>query len=122
MPGKLTQINDSVVVVVDLQEKFLEHVDRILYGFHDAGRKPEQFGATLFCFGCYLGEVLVRNNGAVWLLKDESNMGDFADWPIIFQLQSGTFCNPVGKAFKCLANGSEDSLSYFYAVFSQEDI
>ncbi len=27
-------------------------------------------------------------------------------------------CNPIGKAFKRLENGPEDSLGYFYQVFT----
>jgi hypothetical protein len=79
-----------------------------------------EVGETVFLFGCYVGEVLVRQQGAKWVMPDEkaakigfSMMGVQMPW--------GGFWNPIGKAIKLLENGNEDSVAYFYVVATTRD-
>jgi hypothetical protein len=37
---------------------------------------------------------------------------------MLVELGEHRWCNPIGKAFKRLENGPEDSLRYFYTVFA----
>jgi hypothetical protein len=105
--------------VLDYSPDSLMDVDRILGGFHDDGVSTETVASTLFCFGCYVGEVFVRNAGAVWRLADETSMAGLAGFPLVIETGPQTFANPIGKVFKRVDNGIEDALPYFYSVFSR---
>jgi len=104
---------------LDFSPGSLNAVDQIVEQMRQGGVTAEQVGETLFGFGCYVGEVFVRHNGAKWCLADETPMKDFAGVPMVVELESDNLCNPIGKVFKRLENGDEDSLPYFYHVFTK---
>jgi hypothetical protein len=110
---------DVSQAVLDYTADSLTAVDRILGGFHDDGVSTEAVASTLFCFGCYVGEVFVRNAGAVWRLADETSMAGLAGFPLVIETGPQNFANPIGKVFKRVENGIEDALPYFYSVFSR---
>ncbi|HEV3158112.1 MAG TPA: hypothetical protein VGZ00_12270 [Candidatus Baltobacteraceae bacterium] len=105
-------------VDLDYSPESLATVDAIIEQMRNDGIPVDKVGESLFSFGCYVGEVLVRNDGAFWRdteltpLKDK--MGLFS---LIVELGNGSFCNPIGKVFKRLENGSVDSLPQFYEIF-----
>jgi hypothetical protein len=105
-------------VKLDYSVASLEEVDRIIEGLRQDGCTSDQVGETLFGFGCYLGEVLVRQAGGQWRNAADTSMADFAGFPLVVQLGDDSFCNPIGKTFKRLENGEEDNLPYFYRVFT----
>lgn len=102
---------------LDYSPESLQKVDDIIERFRQGGAKEDDNATTLFLFGCYLGEVLVRNCGARWVSANEE-LRVLDDWPMFVQLPWGTFCNPLRKPYKRLTNGLEDSLPYFYQLFS----
>ena len=108
-------------VDLDFSPESIAAVDEIIEQLRQDGVTEEQVGETLFGFGCYLGEVLVRRNGAVWRASDDTPMRNAAGFQMVVDLGSDKFCNPIGKAFKRLANGQEDSLPYFYQVSTQAE-
>jgi hypothetical protein len=105
---------------LDYSPESLEQVDEIIEGFRQEGQSSESISGTLFFFGCYVGEVFVRNVGAVWRNSEETPMKGVAGSPIVVELPGGSICNPVGKVFKRLENGREDYLPYFYQVFAAQ--
>lgn len=97
---------------LDFSIESLGIIDRLLGRFHDAGDDPERMAETLFQFGSYIGEVIVRNAGGKWLtVPDEHPLG--GHWPLV-EMPQQRLVNPVGKAFKRVRNGPEDSIPYFY--------
>jgi len=77
--------------------------------------KIEAVQNTLFVFGCYLGEVLVRNADGEWLATAGTPMAGNTPYPLVVRMKrSGAICNPIGKVFKRFENGPEDSLPAFY--------
>ncbi len=106
-------------VDLDYSPNSLHVVDQIVDGFHRDGVTLDRIGSTLFCFGCYVGQVFVRNNGGRWRATDEAGCTAMTDLPLVVQLGPDNFCNPIGKVFKRLENGEEDNLPYFYQVFTQ---
>jgi hypothetical protein len=93
-------------------------VDEILGKFHDAGDDPERMAETLFRFGAYIGEVIVRIMGGSWVrLADEHPLGG-AGWPVV-RLGSEHFVNPIGKAYKRVQHGGAESITYFYHALVQ---
>ena len=108
-------------VHLDYSPDSLTQVDEIIEGFRQEGQTSESIDATLFSFGCYVGEVFVRNAGGAWKNTDETPMKGVAGSPIVVELPNGTICNPVGKVFKRLENGRENYLPYFYQVFASQE-
>lgn len=104
-------------VHLDYTPQSLELVDQILDRFHQERLGSDLVAETLWGFGCYLGEVLVRNAGGRWIATPADARGRF-DFPIVLQ-RDERLCNPIGKAFKRVDNGPEDSLVFFYTVFGQ---
>jgi hypothetical protein len=106
-------------VHLDYSPASLGEVDRILGKFHAEGLTEDQMGATVFSFGCYVGEVLVRNNSGRWVMPGQSalsklGLGDSN--MMVVELPDGGVWNPIMKAFKLLKNGESDSVAYFYRV------
>ena len=106
-------------VTLDYSEKSLETIDRIIGGFHDEGVNVEDIAATMFGFGCYVGEVFVRNSGAQWRAATEHEIENMYGVPLILELGENGTVNPIGKVIKRVENGDEDNLSYFYRVFTR---
>jgi hypothetical protein len=63
-----------------------------------------------------VGEVFVRNAGGVWKNIDETSLKGGSRFPIVVELSNGVVCNPIGKVFKRLVNGSGDGLPFFYQL------
>lgn len=103
---------------LDFSPASLHLVDGIIERFRREGQTFEAISETLFCFGCYVGEVFVRNAGAVWRDAEVAPEG-FTTAPLVIELSSDMICNPIDKVVKRLENGEVDSLSYFYFAFTQ---
>lgn len=89
-------------------------------GFHAEGLTPDQIGETVFAFGCYVGEVLVRNNGGRWVMPGRSALAKLGgSQTMVVELPNGDVWNPIGRAFKLLQNGEPDSVVSFYRVATQ---
>jgi hypothetical protein len=102
---------------LDYTPDSLTLVDTIFDGFRADSVTSDQIAETLFSFGCYVGEVLTRHAGGRWreTAEDEQSV---VGWPMVVDLGSQRWCNPIGKAFKRLENGQENSLRHFYTVFA----
>jgi hypothetical protein len=106
-------------VALDYSVASLKNVDDIIEGMRSEGSTCQQIAETLFGFGCYVGEVFVRQAGGSWRATESTPMAKFGGFPLVVHMPNGSYCNPIGKAFKRLENGVEDSLPYFYTVFSK---
>ena len=100
---------------LDYSPASLRHVDAIIEDMRRDGAPLDAVGETLFGFGTYVGEVFVRNAGAVWIDFDESHR-KFTSHAFGIELPGGAVRNPLGKVFKRFANGAEDSVEFFYQV------
>jgi hypothetical protein len=105
-------------LTLDYSPSSLKEVEKVILGFRQSGLTMNEVGETVFVFGCYVGEVIVRNQGASWTAPDEKLQKMGFDLMGV-RLKDGTFLNPIGKAMKLLRNGSEDSLVYFYASLAE---
>jgi hypothetical protein len=88
-------------------------VDRILGGFHDSNLDSSQVAETLFAFGAYVGEVMVRAAAGRWVEMPAGH--PLSGWPVI-ELPSGVLGNPIGKVFKRVDLGDSENLPFFYQV------
>ena len=104
-------------IELDYTPASLASVDQIIEGFRKDGVSAEQMMETLFAFGCYVGEVLIREYDARWRLTSETRMKDVSGFPLVVEFGTENFCNPLGRVYKRMANGDVDSLVGFYESF-----
>lgn len=103
-------------VTLDYSPASLGEIDKIIQDFHKQGLSDDKIGETVFVFGCYAGEVFVRNRKAVWANPaDVMPAGIAKNFPfMVVKLPGGQVWSPITKAFGELHNGSEDSLAFLY--------
>ena len=109
-------------VKLDYSVRSLRHIDDILEGYYQEHLTVDDLWLSLFCFGCYVGEVIVRNNrGARWISLPKDRYESELDTGMVVRLATGTTVNPIGKAEKRMLNGDIDQLQYFYKALVEDD-
>lgn len=98
---------------LDYSVASLRVVDGIVQGLRRGNPDEERVAQTLFGFGAYLGEVLVRRAGAEWVDFDEREQELFGQ-PVGVRMPDGRIWNPIGRVAKRFAGGAEESLHTFY--------
>lgn len=101
---------------LDYSVESLRLVEKQLDAFADQGMETEQIASTLFCFGCYVGEVLIRHIPGRWVRTDASQMKGLTPWPMVIETVKGDCWNPIGKVFKRFEEGAGEDLTYFFNV------
>lgn len=92
----------------------LRVVDFLIDGLRKGGAEREHVRGTLFGLGAYVGEVLVRRAGAVWVDFDDDQRAYFGQ-PVGIRMPDGRVWNPLGKIDNRFDSGDpEDSLRTFY--------
>jgi hypothetical protein len=92
-------------VALDYSVASLEAVDRIIEDIRASGGNIDTYAETMFCFGCYVGEVFVRRARGRWIATPEDQLKVFGMRLIVELPPRGQLCNPIAKAFKRLHNG-----------------
>jgi hypothetical protein len=116
---KVKKLDD---VTLDYSVGSLRRIDEILGRFHAEHVTVADVSVTLFCFGCYVGEVITRNSrGARWIGLAENETESELDTGMVVKLASGTIVNPIAKVEKRMLNGEIDQLQYFYKVLVEGD-
>lgn len=105
-------------IELDFSPASLHQVDGILDGFRDAG--SDIMAESIFIFGCYLGEVMVRHAGYVWV-DTPADLAKHLGVLTVYHPGTQSHANPINKAFKRVDYGDPDNLPYFYHVFTSED-
>lgn len=96
----------------DFSPGTLAAVDDLLGAWGGSGQRSRR--NTITAAGAYVGEVIVRNvPGSRWVLLPEV----FGDVPVVEVPGSG-HNNPIGKAFKRVENGPEDSVRFFFEALA----
>ncbi len=106
-------------ITLDYSVESLAKLDAIIEGLRQDGVSAQEVAETLFSFGCYVGEVFVRNAKGRWRLASETPMARASGFPLVIQLGADTYCNPIGKVFKRLEEGPEHELTHFYRAFAK---
>lgn len=94
----------------------LEILDAILDAWHAKNAPVDRIGETLFTFGCYLGEVFVREVGAKWVVLEAEEGEGYA--PMLLELGERGLADPIGKVRGRVVNGKEDFLPYYFAALT----
>lgn len=126
LPANAPLFADDIVDVarrvsgVDLDYSIasLDHVDALIAGFRSQGVTEERFAETLFGFGCYVGEVMVRCAEGSWTTSVGTALEAYASFPLLVSLPPDNLSNPIGKVFKAFRSGESDSVAEFYRVMT----
>ena len=106
-------------VDLDYSEESLEYLSAVIDGWRSEQQVPlQEIASVLLTFGCYVGEVFVRNAGAKWLQAPE---GTDTAFPLLLELQGGTVCRPIDKVFQFFEDGDEEDLTSFYQTYTSSD-
>ncbi|MGA4840037.1 hypothetical protein [Streptomyces sp. G45] len=98
---------------LDFSVRSLRVVDFVLDGLRGSGRGRAEVAGPLFGFGAYVGEVLVRRAGAVWVDFDDGQRRFFGQ-PVGVRMPDGRVWSPLGKVVNRYEAGAEESLQLFY--------
>jgi hypothetical protein len=91
-------------VHLDYSLESLQAVDDILEAMRRDGMTSARMGETMFGFGCYIGDVLVRSAGARWVDAAGTEMNGIG-FPMVVQLPNGRPFDAIGLAFGRLDEG-----------------
>jgi hypothetical protein len=103
-------------VHLDFSVASLGQVDRIVARMRREVGTRSRLTETLFGFGCYVGEVFVRNHGGQWRSTGETPLEDSSRVPMVIQLGPQQYCDPISQVFTRFEGGSKHSLLQFYRV------
>lgn len=98
---------------LDFSVASLRVVDFLIDGLRKGDRERAALGGALFGLGAYVGEVLVRRAGAVWVDFDASQR-EFFGQAVGVRMPDGRVWSPLGKVLNRFDLGKEESLQTFY--------
>ena len=105
-------------IELDFSPASLQQVDEILDGFRQAG--SDFLAESIYVFGCYLGEVMVRHAGYQWVETPDDLVRHLGRLTV-YHPGTRSHANPIDKAFKRVDYGDPDNLPYFYRVFTADN-
>lgn len=106
---------------LDYSTQHLDFVDQFLQTFSDEGLSVNDFAETIFVAGCYVGEIMIRNNEGSWVRQEEAGLPEGVSMmPIVVKLPNGNTVDPIAKAFKRFYYGDIENIQYFYQVFTAD--
>lgn len=101
---------------LDFSVASLRVVDFLIAGLRKGDRGRDEVAGALFGLGAYVGEVLVRRAGAVWIDYDKDQRAYFGQ-SVGVRMPDGRVWNPLGKVINCFeaaTDAAEESLQTFY--------
>ena len=110
----VTRVTARHRLPLDYSVASLRVVDFLVDGLRKGGADRERAHDTLVGLGAYVGEVLVRRAGAVWVDLDDRQRAWFGQ-PVGVRMPDGRVWNPLGKVVNRFEEGGPDeSLQTFY--------
>ncbi|MFJ9033936.1 hypothetical protein ACIRQP_36745 [Streptomyces sp. NPDC102274] len=101
---------------LDHSVRSLGVVDFLVEGLRKGGADREGAPDALFTLGAYVGEVLVRRAGAVWVDFDAAQRAYFGQ-PVGVRMPDGRVWDPLGKVVNRFeVGGPGKSLQIFYLM------
>ncbi|GAB2997844.1 hypothetical protein GCM10023080_074740 [Streptomyces pseudoechinosporeus] len=113
--GFVTRVTARNRLPLDYSVASLRVVDFLVDGLRKGDVERERVAGTLFGLGAYVGEVLVRRAGAVWVDFDAEQRAYFGQ-PVGVRMPDGRVWNPLGKVANRFEMGREESLQTFYLL------
>jgi hypothetical protein len=110
---------ESYDAALDYSPESLETLDAEIESLREEGLDGEATAEVLFVFGCYLGEVMVRQLKGTWVPTPRSPLRDLSPWPMVVTLADGSAWDTIGKVYKRLELGDSEFLPAFFAWAAQ---
>jgi hypothetical protein len=110
---------DEWDTALDYSPASLELLDAEIDTLREDGEDGEAAAELLFVFGCYLGEVLVRQLGGAWAVTALSALRGVSPWPMVVVLPDGSSWDAIGKAYKRLELGDGEYLPAYFVAAAQ---
>lgn len=112
IPSNASRFADDIIeaaheisgVDLDYSVASLDAVGPIIQGMVDDHCSIADVAETLFGFGCYVGEVFVRNGRGSWRATADDQERDMFGFPLVVQVPPESVCNPIGRVFSRLEN------------------
>ncbi|MYW68471.1 hypothetical protein GTY65_31000 [Streptomyces sp. SID8379] len=98
---------------LDYSVASLRVVDFLIDGLRKGSAERARIDVVLFGLGAYVGEVLARRAGAVWVDLDEAQRAYFGQ-RVGVRMPDGRVWSPLGKVVNRYEVGAEESLQTFY--------
>ncbi|MFF0425587.1 hypothetical protein [Streptomyces sp. NPDC004520] len=93
----------------------LRVVDRLVDGLRLGGAGREDMAGVLLGLGAYVGEVLVRKAGAVWVdLPSEHLLRGVFGHSVAVRMPDGRVWNPLGRTVNRFEAGPKESLHTYF--------
>ncbi|MGW6396462.1 hypothetical protein ACWFR1_39555 [Streptomyces sp. NPDC055103] len=100
---------------LDYSATSLRIVDRLIDGLRRGGTGRDSVAGPLLGLGAYVGEVLVRQAGAVWVdLPPEHPLRPVFAHPVGARMPDGRIWNPLGRVVNRFERGPEESLQIYF--------
>ncbi|MER7947967.1 hypothetical protein ABTY59_11355 [Streptomyces sp. NPDC096079] len=117
MAGRAAEFVEGVGarLPLDYSVGSLRVVDRIVDGLRQGGGGREDVAGALFGLGAYVGQVLVRQAGAVWVdLPDGHLLRPVFRYPVAVRMPDGRLWNPLGRTVNRFEIGPKESLHLYF--------
>ncbi|MGH4028134.1 hypothetical protein ACQB60_04260 [Actinomycetota bacterium Odt1-20B] len=115
--GFVAEVTSRNRLPLDYSVQSLRVVDFVVEGLRKGGKERQDVEPVLSGLGAYVGEVLVRRAGAVWVDFDEEQRAYFGQ-PVGVRMPDGRVWSPLGKVVNLYESGgeggAEESLQTFY--------
>ncbi|NBM16201.1 hypothetical protein GUY61_11225 [Streptomyces sp. GC420] len=111
----VTRVTARNRLPLDYSVASLRVVDFVVDGLRKGKADRERVAGTLFGLGVYVGEVLVRRAGAVWVDFDADQQAYFGQ-SVGVRMPDGRVWNPLGRVVNRYEVGREESLQTFYLL------
>jgi hypothetical protein len=103
-------------ILLDYSPQSVARIDEQIESLRDDGFTGEDVAETLFVFGCYLGEVMVRHLGGRWVVASQSALAGVCPWPMVVVLDGGSVWDTIGKVFRRLELGDSEYLPAYLSM------
>ncbi|MFH9725807.1 hypothetical protein ACH4M4_23005 [Streptomyces sp. NPDC017254] len=100
---------------LDYTAASLRLVDRLVDGLRRGGAGREDVAGPLLGIGAYVGEVLAREGGAVWVdIPPGHLLWTVFDHPVGSRMPDGRVWNPLGRTVNRFEVGPRESLQTYF--------
>ncbi|MGW5422799.1 hypothetical protein [Streptomyces sp. NPDC003943] len=100
---------------LDYSVASLAVVDRLIDGLRRGTAQRRDVAGPLLDLGAYVGEVLVRQAGALWVdLPADHPVRSAFEHPVAVRMPDGRLWNPLGRTVNRFEIGPQESLRTYY--------
>lgn len=97
---------------LDYSPDSIDLVEDIVDGFRADGATGVELAESLIAFGCYIGEILTRNDGGAW----RHTQAPHRTVPLAVELPGLRECHPIDWVFNRLEYGAAVSIRGLYSA------